>query len=100
MEALKTVEDPELPVSIVDMGLIYGVRVEPGQAGARVVVEMTFTSMGCPAMGMLTSDVKQAVQGMEGVASVHVETVWDPPWTTERLSQTARDVLRVAGVSV
>lgn len=98
VSALGEVEDPELPLSIVEMGLVYDVRIEEG--GSRVVVEMTFTSMGCPAMGMLMGDVKAAVGSVEGVEGVEVVAVWDPPWTVDRLSQEARDVLRVSGVSV
>lgn len=99
-DALSEVDDPELPLSIVDMGLIYGVQVDQTPQGARVEVEMTFTAMGCPAMGMLTSDVEQAVEEIDGVVDVQVEKVWDPPWTKDRLSDEARDVLRVAGVGV
>lgn len=100
LEALGSVEDPELPVSIVDMGLIYGVEVDPREQGARVTVEMTFTSMGCPAMGMLKSDVHEALEPLDDVEEVRIRTVWDPPWTTDRLSEEARDMLRVTGVSV
>lgn len=100
LEALGTVQDPELPVSIVDMGLVYDVDVDAASQGVHVVVEMTFTSMGCPAMGMLKSDVREALGSLDDVRSVRVVTVWDPPWTTDRLTQEARDVLRVAGVSV
>lgn len=100
MAALKGVEDPELPLSIVEMGLVYGVRVEDDGDGWGVVVEMTFTAMGCPAMGMLMRDVEDAVGSVAGVSSVEVQAVWDPPWTVDRLSSEARDVLRVSGVSV
>lgn len=98
--ALETVDDPELPLSIVDMGLVYGVEVDQTPEGARVTVEMTFTAMGCPAMGMLKGDVETAVASIGGVDSVQVNTVWDPPWSKDRLSEEARDVLRVSGVSV
>lgn len=99
--ALATVDDPELPLSIVDMGLIYGVEVhEDDEAGTRVEVEMTFTAMGCPAMGMLTGDIEAALGSIDGVSEVEIHQVWDPPWTTDRLSEEARDVLRVAGVGV
>lgn len=101
-KALDTVDDPELPLSIVDMGLVYDVRVAPAEEGegSRVEVEMTFTAMGCPAMGMLTGDVEQALEALDGVREVEVIHVWDPPWTTDRLSDEARDVLRVSGVTV
>lgn len=95
-DALEEVDDPELPVSIVAMGLIYEVRVE----GARIQVDMTFTAMGCPAMDFLKHDVREAVLALDGVESVTINTVWDPPWTTDRMSEEARDVLRTAGVTV
>jgi phenylacetate-CoA oxygenase PaaJ subunit len=98
-EALKSVDDPELPVSIVDMGLIYGIEVSEPEP-AHVDVEMTFTAMGCPAMDFLKHDVREAVAAVDGVGSVSIETVWDPPWTTDRMSEEARDVLRTAGVTV
>lgn len=97
--ALGTVDDPELPVSIVDMGLIYDVDVVEGSS-TRVEIEMTFTAMGCPAMDFLKHDVREAVLGIEDVDEVDIRTVWDPPWTTERMSKEARDVLRTAGVRV
>lgn len=99
-QALETVDDPELPLSIVDMGLIYGVQVEPTPTGAHVQVRMTFTAMGCPAMGMLREDVRQAVGALDEVEQVDVRVVWDPPWTVERLSERARAVLETAGVGV
>ncbi|MDX1611684.1 MAG: metal-sulfur cluster assembly factor, partial [Candidatus Thermoplasmatota archaeon] len=80
--ALESVDDPELPLSIVDMGLIYDVRVEPEQGGgAHVEVDMTFTAMGCPAMDLLRGDVHEALADLEGIDEVQLRTVWDPPWT-------------------
>jgi len=98
-EALKGVDDPELPVSIVDMGLIYGIEVREGET-TEVAVDMTFTAMGCPAMDFLKHDVREALAAVDGVDRVEINTVWDPPWTTERMSEEARDVLRTAGVTV
>lgn len=98
-EALKGVDDPELPVSIVDMGLIYAIEVSDHDP-AHVDIDMTFTAMGCPAMDFLKHDVREAVAAVDGVGQVTINTVWDPPWTTERMSEEARDVLRTAGVTV
>ena len=95
--ALEHVQDPELPLSVVDMGLIYDVQAGPDGS---VAIDMTFTAMGCPAMSFLRSDVERAVRAVPGVTSVTVRTVWDPPWTVARLSERARETLRVAGVSV
>lgn len=99
-ETLATVDDPELPLSIVDMGLVYDVRVRQVEDVTRVEVDMTFTAMGCPAMDLLRSDVHEALADVDGVDQVQLTTVWDPPWTVERLSDQARAVLETAGVGV
>jgi metal-sulfur cluster biosynthetic enzyme len=96
LSALTEVTDPEMPISIVDMGLIYGVRVDRGH----VEVDMTFTAIACPAMEMLISDVKEKVQEVPGVASMKVNVVWNPPWTKSRLSEQGRDILQSFGVAV
>ncbi len=99
-QALETVDDPELPLSIVDMGLIYDVRVQDEAGETLVEVDMTFTAMGCPAMDLLRSDVRDAVTQVDGVDQLRITTVWDPPWTVKRLSERARAVLETAGVGV
>ncbi len=95
--ALETVTDPELPVSIVDMGMVYAVEVD--DAG-RVAIALTFTSMGCPAMDMLLADVDEAVCAVPGVTDVAVEVVWSPPWTKARLTPRGRGLLMAYGLSV
>ena len=92
--AIGTVQDPEFPVSIVDLGMVYGVRVEEG----RVTVSMTFTSIGCPAIDMLSDDVRAAVRAVRGVADVDIEVVWSPPWTKEKITERGRRILEVCGV--
>jgi metal-sulfur cluster biosynthetic enzyme len=92
--ALRRVTDPEYPLSIVDLGLICGVDL----AGGVARVALTFTSIGCPAIEMLVSDVKEAVGGVPGVSRVDVEVVWHPPWTRERISPLGRKVLAMYGV--
>ena len=93
-EALGTVTDPEYPLSIVDLGMVYGVSAEGGSAR----VTMTFTSIGCPAIDMLVSDVRDAVGAIPGVDAVHVDVVWNPPWNRDRISERGRRVLAVYGV--
>jgi len=93
---LSTVTDPEMPVSIVDMGLIYGVRANHGE----VEVDMTFTAIACPAMDMLISDVHERLMALSGVRSVKVNVVWNPPWTKSRLTPRGRDALHSFGVAV
>jgi FeS assembly SUF system protein len=82
LDALKSVFDPEIPINIVDLGLVYGVSIENGN----VKVTMTLTAPHCPLSGLIRQNVKETVEKMKGVASAEVELVWDPPWTPERLS--------------
>ncbi|HWP38524.1 MAG TPA: metal-sulfur cluster assembly factor [Gemmatimonadales bacterium] len=93
-ETLSGVQDPEYPISIVDLGMVYGVRV----MGGVVEVDMTFTSIGCPAMDMLCDDVRQAILALPGVEDVRVAVVWSPPWTKDRITERGRRILEVCGV--
>ncbi len=85
--ALKTCYDPELPVNIYELGLIYELRVEPSGA---VFARMTLTSPGCPVAGSLVKDVQKKIEGVAGVTSAQVELVWDPPWDKSRMSEAAQ----------
>ena len=89
-EALHAVDDPEVGMSIVELGLVYRIDVAPG----RVHVEMTMTSPSCPLGELLSEDARRAVGAVvpDGV-DVNIELVWDPPWTPERMSDAARRVL-------
>lgn len=93
-KALGQVSDPEYPVNIVDLGMVYGVEVE----GSAVRVTMTFTSIGCPALEMLVEDVSRAVSALPGVERVTVDVVWNPPWTKERITDRGRKLLAACGV--
>jgi len=95
-QALYRVEDPEMPISIVDLGLIYGVAVEDGTAA----VEMTLTYTGCPAREMLVSEVTRAVRDVEGVEAVEVTLVWSPAWTVDMVTERGENALREFGLSV
>jgi FeS assembly SUF system protein len=87
IERLRTVYDPEIPVDIYELGLIYEVKVdEAGQVGIR----MTLTSPMCPAAEQLPPEVETKAREVEGVTGVALELVWDPPWTPERMSEAAR----------
>jgi metal-sulfur cluster biosynthetic enzyme len=94
--ALKEVEDPEMPVNLVDLGLVYGVRVIEG----RVAVRLTFTAMGCPATEMIVEDIRARLQREPGVEDVRIEVVWDPPWSSARLTTEGRDALVAWGLAV
>lgn len=94
--ALCEVSDPELPISLVDLGLIYGIRRD----GAHVDVDCTFTASACPCMAFIKEDIRERLLQEPGVGSVDVHEVWDPPWTVERMTEEGRAVLRGAGVTV
>ena len=87
IEAIATVFDPEIPVNIYELGLIYAVEID--DAGG-VKVEMTLTAPACPSAQELPEQVQNAVLAVPGVTSCHVETVWDPPWDPSRMSEEAR----------
>lgn len=85
--ALRGVHDPEIPVNIYDLGLIYSIDI--AETGA-VAIDMTLTAPGCPVAGMMPLMVKSAVERVEGVKGADVTLVWDPPWNQERMSEEAR----------
>jgi metal-sulfur cluster biosynthetic enzyme len=96
LEALRDVEDPEMPVNIVDLGIVYDVRRE----GAQVVVDLTFTAMGCPAADYILEDVRDRLLREPDVEEVVVNVIWDPPWTSARLTRAGRDALEMWGLAV
>ena len=87
VEALKTVYDPEIPVDIYELGLIYDIIVD---ANRKVLVNMTLTSPACPSAQQLPSEVKYKVKDVPGVTESHVEIVWEPPWDKDRMSEAAK----------
>lgn len=84
--ALKTVYDPEIPVNVWDMGLIYDINIGDDE----IVLQMTFTSPTCPMMEELMQQVRDAVQGVSNGVPVRVDLVWDPPWDLSRMSDAAK----------
>lgn len=90
LEALKEVYDPEIPVNIVDLGLIYEVHIKEGGV---VNIEMTLTAPGCPIGGYIASQVEERLIAMEGVKGANVEIVFDPPWSPEKMSDEAKAML-------
>ena len=95
-DALREVEDPELGISVVDMGLIVAAQRD----GAQATIQITYTAMGCPATGMIEEDARERLLRLPGVDAVEIETVWDPVWTAARLTSDGRDALLLLGVSV
>jgi metal-sulfur cluster biosynthetic enzyme len=86
---LRTCNDPEIPLNIVDLGLIYGVRIE----NDRVAVQMTLTTQGCGMGGHISQDAEEKILALPGVQDAKVEIVWDPPWTPEKISPEGRKTL-------
>lgn len=87
VEVLKTVYDPEIPVNIYDLGLIYDIAIDSEK---KVHVNMTLTSPMCPVAGSLPPEVRSRVAGVEGVCEATVDVVWDPPWSPQKMSDAAR----------
>lgn len=87
VEALHTVYDPEIPVDIYDLGLIYDTKIDDE---GKVSITMTLTAPGCPVAGEMPVMVERAVATVEGVSSVDVELVWDPPWNPDMMTEAAR----------
>jgi len=89
LEVLRQVEDPELGMDIVDLGLLYDVEVE----GSKVKVTYSLTSMGCPAGPLIAGDIDRAAREVPGVEDVDLELTFDPPWTPDRMSEDAKFIL-------
>jgi metal-sulfur cluster biosynthetic enzyme len=90
-EALHQVEDPELGMDIVELGLLYDAEIE----GPKVKVIHSLTSMGCPAGPMIQEDIHRVVAELPGVEDVEIELTWDPPWTPDRMSDDAKFILGI-----
>jgi phenylacetate-CoA oxygenase PaaJ subunit len=95
-DALREVNDPELCISVVDMGLIVALH----RNGGIVHLKLTYTAMGCPAMDMIADDIRTRLLQEPGVEQVEIEVVWDPPWTKARLTEAGREALLMWGISV
>ena len=93
-DSLKNCMDPEVPLSIVDMGLIYGIDVAENND---VNIKMTMTTKGCPLHETMVDDVKRYAKKVTGVNNVDVEIVWDPPWTMDKMSDTAKAMMKTMG---
>ena len=85
-EVLKTCYDPEIPVNIVDLGLVYSLKIEPGEKGANVEVQMTLTAPGCGMGPVIASEARQKIVQLSGVADADVQVVWEPAWSPDRIS--------------
>lgn len=97
-EALRHVEDPEIPISILAMGLIVSVQYRPVQRMA--ALQITFTAMGCPATEFIEDDIREALMADPDIDEVEIEVVWDPVWTKDRIRSDARETMRRLGIVV
>jgi len=93
-EALTEVEDPEIPISVVHMGLIVAIAFEDGV----VDLKLTFTAMGCPAMEFIQDDIRERLLAEDDVDEVRIEIVWDPVWTRKMIREEARETMRGLGI--
>jgi metal-sulfur cluster biosynthetic enzyme len=94
--ALAEVQDPEMPINLVDLGVIYRIAEEDGL----VEVDLTFTAMGCPASDFILDDVRERLLREDGVREVRINVVWNPPWTVARVTEAGRDALESWGLAV
>jgi metal-sulfur cluster biosynthetic enzyme len=92
--AMKGVEDPELGVNVVDLGLLYGISQDED---GNVILDMTLTSMGCPLTEQILGDSRAALEPLDGVRSVEINWVWDPPWTPDSMTEEGRFMMKVMG---
>ena len=101
-DALREVEDPELGISVVDMGLIVDARRDGpnGDDGAIAQIAITYTAMGCPATELIEGDIRARLRRVPGIYEVALEVVWEPVWTKARLTEDGRDALALLGVAV
>src|SRR3990170_4919458 len=85
---LRKCYDPEIPINIYDLGLVYNIDIEEGSG--KVGVRMTLTAPGCPASAYINADVKRKIEQLHGVKEASVQIVWEPPWTPEMMAETAK----------
>jgi len=95
-EVLQTCYDPEIPVNVVDLGLVYGVAID----GSTVLVDLTLTSVGCPLAGELVAQVRNAILSLDGVEDTTVNLVWSPPWVPSMATEEGKQLLAMMGVPV
>jgi len=96
IEKLKQIYDPEIPVDIYNLGLIYGIEIE----GNKINITMTLTAPGCPLAGTIAQEVENRLKELQGVEEVNVEIVWEPQWTIDRLTEEGKKKLREFGYNI
>jgi len=98
LDAMRQVEDPELGVNVVDLGLVYGIQQESD--GRKVVLDMTLTSAGCPLTDMIVGASRAALIGLHGIEELDINWVWTPAWGPERLTEDGKLELRAMGFAI
>ncbi len=96
VEVLRQIYDPEIPVNIYDLGLVYGIEIK----GDKVKIRMTLTAPGCPLAGYLQQEVKERLEALEGVSEAEVEIVWEPRWTIDMMTDEGKEALRALGFNI
>lgn len=96
IKVLKEIYDPEIPVNIYDLGLIYAMEIQDD----RVYIRMTLTAPGCPLAGYLQEEVKRRLEELEGVSEAHVEIVWEPRWNVNMMTKEGKEALRAFGFNI
>ncbi len=96
IKVLKEIYDPEIPVNIYDLGLIYAMEIQDD----KVYIRMTLTAPGCPLAGYLQEEVKRRLEELEGVSEAHVEVVWEPRWNVNMMTEEGKEALRAFGFNI
>jgi len=96
INVLKEIYDPEIPVNIWDLGLIYGIEIDDG----KINIRMTLTAPGCPLANVLAYNVEEKLKELPGVEEVKVQIVWEPPWSVDRISEEGKKILRSYGYQI
>jgi metal-sulfur cluster biosynthetic enzyme len=99
-EAMRDVVDPELGINVVDLGLVYGVGVEGGDAGQVALIDMTLTSAACPLTDVIEDQTRTALVGASLVTDIKINWVWNPPWGPDKITDDGREQLRALGFTV
>jgi metal-sulfur cluster biosynthetic enzyme len=99
-EAMRDVVDPELGINVVDLGLVYGLNVEEGDAGKVALIDMTLTSAACPLTDVIEDQSRQALVGAGLVEGIKINWVWNPPWGPDKITEDGREQLRALGFTV
>ncbi|MHA7651973.1 metal-sulfur cluster assembly factor [Mycobacterium sp. ML4] len=99
-EAMRDVVDPELGINVVDLGLVYGLNLEQGEAGTIALVDMTLTSAACPLTDVIEDQSRSALVGSGLVDEIKINWVWNPPWGPDKITEDGREQLRALGFTV